>query len=362
MILSLKINRKFKCVATNATFYGYIHDEQWTWSSESVLLEYFQLDQNEGWIDMVSWSKTKNKMWLNIILSKLVLGVSWHVPCLPLISRWLCMRWIFMLVLILLVNSCWIFKLTGAQRTFGDFHPFFHVLVFVNFAGFVRVESTVDMVKESVEIWEDIGDESPQSRRDLRELEQVVLSSFELRKLSRPRRAQRACTQICNSDRQDRLLSCDEVGDDGGDLLRQHGGHPSCVLDSITISSWSRHGLPSAFLYYLHYCKQLQHQLASPSITIIIKSDPRITNLCKVFCSLPIFALVAKNTVRTGCWAIFCLHIWHMRLKLSKYFESKWDLWCWQIILSINTSWSPQRRTWVMAPSCKCCEISSTPD
>ena len=28
MILSLKINRKFKCVATNATFYGYIHDEQ----------------------------------------------------------------------------------------------------------------------------------------------------------------------------------------------------------------------------------------------------------------------------------------------------------------------------------------------
>ena len=57
-----------------------------------------------------------------------------------------------MLVLILLVNSCWIFKLTGAQRTFGDFHPFFHVLVFVNFAGFVGVESTVDMVKESVEI------------------------------------------------------------------------------------------------------------------------------------------------------------------------------------------------------------------
>ena len=57
-----------------------------------------------------------------------------------------------MLVLILLGNPCWIFKLTGAQRTFGDFHPFFHVLVFVNFAGFVRVESTVDMVKESVEI------------------------------------------------------------------------------------------------------------------------------------------------------------------------------------------------------------------
>ena len=124
MILSLKINRKFKCVATNATFYGYIHDEQWTWSSESVLLEYFQLDQSEGFMILVSQ---------NIILPKLVLGVSWHVSCLPLISRLLCLRWIFMLVLILLGNPCWIFKLTGAQRTFGDFHPIFHVLVTCEF-------------------------------------------------------------------------------------------------------------------------------------------------------------------------------------------------------------------------------------